>query len=384
MKNKRKMGNRRHIGGGGNAAAPQPQYEEEVVVGLWDCSRCGRKANSGLEVECPGCGGARDEDVTFYLPQEGQEARLTAPNDLRRAAAAGPEWLCEHCGSSVPADLTVCTNCGAPRGKSDARAVRMYAPGEAPRTGAKPQRAAPPPPQRRPRRPGAVALIVLAFVFLAGYLALRPRAVTATVTELAWSRVIEVEEYRLLQQEGWDPPSDARVTGRDRRVRSYRQVLDHYETATRDVSERVQVGTRTERVQVGTRDNGNGTFSHVYENRSIPVYETRTRRETYQKPVYRQEPVYDTWHHYEIWRWVHDRDVRAAGGPEVAPHWPAVSLKGKQEREGKRTEEYRVTLRGPKERVYQTTLPQERWGSLRVGEARPLRVSAFGKVLEGP
>jgi len=362
------------------------EEDGETLVGLWDCRRCGHIGNSGLERRCAGCGAPRDEDVAFYLP--GQErAEVVTDTATLREAETGPDWVCEHCGAGVSAALSVCTQCGAPRGESASLESRTYAPGAQPHSDreARGEAAAPPVAVKaRPRWTGLriAAVFALLLAILLPFL-FRARTVPMTVTALTWERTIAVEENRRLVEEGWSVPGGGRVLDRSIRIRSYRSVLDHYEPATKTVHERVQTGTRTVRVRSGTRSNGNGTFTARYKTRTEPVYTTRSRQVSYQRPVYRQVPVPDTWYRYEIWRWVHERDERAAGlMPQSEPYWPDPRC-GEREREGKRDAIYRVTLQGPRDADPRTTdLPEDRWHRLHVGERHTVRTNAFGSILE--
>jgi hypothetical protein len=359
------------------------EEEGETLVGLWDCKRCGHVGNSGLSRTCAGCGAPRDEDVAFYLPGEGRQEVVTDAETLR-AADAGPDWVCEHCGAGNTALVAACSQCGAPRGSSPTLSEKLYAPGAEPHSDREARGevpAAPAPPKRRRGRGGLVlaALAVLLAVVLP--LLLRPRAVPATVTALTWERTVAVEENRRFVEEGWDVPGGGHVLDRSIRIRSYHSVLDHYEDATKTVTKRVQTGTRTVRVRSGTRDKGNGTFRAVYKTRTEPVYETRSERVRYRRPVYRQVPVPRTWYRYEVWRWTHSRDARASGAlPQAEPFWPDPHLVGR-ERDGERRAVYHVSLRTPDGQARETDLPEERWRSLSVGGRCTLRTNAFGSVL---
>lgn len=128
-------------------------------------------------------------------------------------------------------------------------------------------------------------------------------------------------------------PAGGRLLYTNSEIRTYKQVLDHYETKTRQVPHQVLDGYTTT-----YSNNGNGTFT---EHRT-PRYRTEYRTETYQDPVYRQEPVYDTKYYYNIDRWVKTRSVKTSGTTDE-PYWGTVELKSK-ERQGSKTESYNVTV----------------------------------------
>lgn len=215
------------------------------------------------------------------------------------------------------------------------------------------------------RRPTFIVVVLIAALSMLGvsgvalyenYVA--THTVDVTVQSLSWERQVEVEEFRTLTQEDWTYPGDARVLSSRREIRSYRQVLDHYETRTRQVPEQKQTGTRTEQYACGSTrvSNGNGTFTErtTYCTRSVPVYATVYRTETYQVPIYRNEPVYDTKYRYEIDRWVTDHwDTANSSTHGHAPIWPGATIRGPKQRVGnERHEAYGVVLIDAQERTF--------------------------------
>jgi hypothetical protein len=181
------------------------------------------------------------------------------------------------------------------------------------------------------------------------------------VAELTWTRSIAVERLVTHVEEGWSLPVGGRQIGAERRVRTYRDVVDHYETRTRQVSYDVPDGT--ESYDCGTTDLGNGYFEDRTCTRT--TYRTEYRTETYQAPVYRQEPVYDTWLTWEEDRWEVVRTPQAQGD-DSKPQWPAVQLQGR-EREGARTEDLTAVLEDRNGQM-PVTLTPEAWAALDVGD----------------
>lgn len=193
--------------------------------------------------------------------------------------------------------------------------------------------------------------------------------VSLQVQELSWEREVEVEEFRTLTQEGWNVPNDGRVLSSRREIRSYKRVLDHYETRTRQVPETKQTGTRSETYACGstTVNNGNGTFSSrtTYCQRMVPVYTTTYRTETYQEPVYRNDPVYDTKYTFEVDRWVTDHFSRAEG--TIAPYWPEPTISGSKQRIGdERHETYEVVLEDEQSRTFDREVKLSIWEDLTI------------------
>lgn len=204
---------------------------------------------------------------------------------------------------------------------------------------------------------GLAVLAFLAFALWAW-----PRGHEGRVADLAWTRTIAVERLVTHVESGWDLPPGGRALGSERRVRSYRDVVDHYETRTRQVSYSVPDGS--ESYDCGSVDLGNGYFQDRTCSRT--TYRTEYRTETYQAPVYRKEPVYDTWRTWEEDRWEVVRTETAEGG-DTAPRWPEVRL-GEREREGERRETLTAALEDADGRVSLDLAP-EAWSALDQGDA---------------
>ena len=346
-----------------------------IREGRWDCPTCGDVGQLGRDARCKQCGNPRPEGIRFYLPQD--EGEVT--DDARVAQArAGADWVCEHCGGSARASDAQCPSCGAARGSSPVQQTREYRGDDVPRSGKapRPQPLAAAGAGGGKKGPagnnrggcGGCLVVILAVIGLFAWLG-RPRNVEAVVENRFWERTVQVEANRLVTESDWSLPSEGQLIRQYRDVRDYRQVLDHYESRTRQVSERVQTGTRT--YTCGQRDMGNGYFEDV--TCTEPEYTTQYRTESYQEPVYRREPVYDTRYEYRIWRWVPDT-LLAAKDTGDAMRWPAVRLRDRQ-REGARKERYVIELRdAKKDRAYTLEVDSARFTRLRRGEPAMLRV----------
>ena len=341
-----------------------------IREGRWDCPTCGNAGLLGRELACSGCGNRRPEGIRFYLPDDAAEVTDAA---RLAEARAGADWICEHCGVSARATQARCPGCGAERGSSPPQQThehRFGEPEEAPALGL----AATAPPKRRRgwKGPAALVAVVGALVWWNG-----PVEVTATVAAKDWSRAIEVQEYRTVQEEDWSVPQGGRQKRSYRAIRDYRQVLDHYETKTRQVSERVQTGTRT--YTCGQRDMGNGYFEDV--TCTEPEYTTSYREETYQDPVYRREPIYDTKYAYEIEKWLPDDTAWARGDAAKEPTWPAVRI-GRNEREGARIQRYVLRFTDDEGKTYEREVTADQFARYRQGQPVKLRKKRGGGEVE--
>lgn len=341
-----------------------------VYEGLWDCTSCGSKGIRGGERSCKACGSPRADDVKFYLPQQGAAPVVTDAARVQEAKA-GEDWYCEHCGGGNRAAEAKCRQCDAPRGDSRGHGAAKAA------EKARDQRAAlgaqagsmgTPPPVRL----GAGAKLVM---FLLVLLLLscccctawmgRARDLPGTIAAREWTRAQEVEAFGTVREEGWSAPAGARIVRSERRVHHQDQVLDHHERRTRQVQ--VQTGTR--QVKVGTRDMGNGYFEDVYEDQ--PVYGTRA--EEYMEPVYRQVPVYEQYHFWDIDKWAVARTDRLEGRDDE-PRWPSPSLR-QNERLGQKTARYTLRLREQDgtERTFE--VDEARWRSFTTGQQVTITVA---------
>ena len=353
-----------------------------IREGRWDCPSCGSTGQLGRHTSCQSCANPRPQGIRFYLP--GDEPTVTDGERLAEARA-GADWVCQHCGGSARAGQEHCPGCGAPRGSSPGQAVREYGVDDVPRAGKAPPRAAPQAPAARKGRRGWVAgLLALVFAgwcgtrgpdgFLSGALD-GSREVEAVVQDKYWTRTVQVERLGPVEETGTALPEGARLIQSWREVVRHEDVLDHYETRTRQVSERVQVGTRE--YVCGQRDMGNGYFEDI--TCTEPEYDTEYRTETYEEPVYRREPVYGTMYRYRVDRWSPDTLLKAGGARDEPPAWPAVRLREKQ-REGARTEEYVVLARDTAGTLHTVRVPLPAYRAQRVGAPVLLRVTRGGEA----
>ena len=356
-----------------------------VREGRWDCQYCGTKGNLGRDKACQNCGRSRPGGAKFYLPTEEEAAVLDAK--LLKLAEAGQDWVCAFCGSSNHAEATNCHYCGAPReGDSQVQEIKEYGLGQAPDSG---DMTFDDPPERpRPQTEivstkkssklpliigGAlVGLILLCGLIFGGFLLFGGQDVDAAVSGFQWERSINVEAFQTVVEEDWSVPSGGRLIDQRQEIRSYTQVLDHYETRQRDIQ--VQVGVET--YVCGQRDLGNGFFEDI--DCTEPIYETQT--ESYEEPVYREEPVYETFYNYEIDRWNVVRSPSVSGSDHSA-EWPGLEL-GDTEREGQRSESYVIFFVENDIEDYSLELPFAEWQRYEMGQVVSLRLNAFGN-LEG-
>lgn len=359
-----------------------------IREGRWDCVSCGRRGNLGRQLSCQGCGDMRPEGVRFYLPED---APAVTDPELLKTARNGPDWICDYCEASNREGGGVCKQCGADRDsgrRQQTRLIRFRQ--ETVRRASVAADYARPLMAQHPVAVKLAAVGVPVFILLL-FLFFRTYEVPAIVVGVQWERTQEIEILRTEREEDWSVPAAGRLVDSRRAVHHYEQVLDHYETRTRTVYEPDWDSSSDsgsggydswsggdsssyDSTPTGTRDLGNGFFEDTYDVGRLQA----TRTETYQEPIYRSEPVYRTKYTYDIDRWRHSRNVRAAGR-DHNPRWPRYNLRTK-ERAGDRREAYTVKFRSDDGKAYSRGVSLAEFPSYRQGLRATLGVNLFGQV----
>ncbi|MDO4538477.1 MAG: hypothetical protein Q4B54_09985 [Coriobacteriales bacterium] len=322
-----------------------------------------------------------------------------ATGDAPFAATDDTDWLCDYCGSYNPATLENCRYCAASREMSSGKTYQQIA-GKMARTYdaqgnlvaerdlSKPKATSPKP---TPKAGGGfsfsdipgcfkfliVLLGIVGLIYLLHFIFYAPKPRDITVDAFDWQQTIQIEELQTVDDSGWTLPEGGRLVTTREEVSGYNHVLDHYETETYEVSERVIDHYET---YTTTVDNGDGSFE-VEEHRE-PVYTTQTRTEEREVPVYVDIPIYDTKYYYKIEKWVPTRTVDTSG-TDHSPTWGEVKLSGATgehgtgaEREGARSGTYGVT----DSEGNHYTADLEFWQSLEQGQTLSVMVDGEGHM----
>lgn len=339
-----------------------------ILEGLWDCPYCKTKGIGGLVKHCPACGHPQDNGTHFYLGT----ATKYLEDDLAKEYGQGADWVCPYCGSLNRVHFQYCANCSS--AKEEAK-EDYFSREEKPQDAEPETTEAPETPRTQPVKRGwkrFLPLIVIAVV-IAGLVALlAPRSADGKVLEKRWERSVDVEAWRTVEEADWTVPDGAQVYDRRSEVHHFVPMLDHYETRTRQVPERVYDG---EDEHVSYVDNGDGTFTEqVY---TTPRYRTEYHTETYEEPVYRQDPIFQTKYYYRIERWVYDR-TETCGAADGNACWPELNLP-EDERESTRKQSYAMKVQGKKGKTYEIYPNFDLWSSYDAGDSVTLTTSG-GKV----
>ncbi len=294
-------------------------------------------------------GGPRGETTKFYM-----KSKTDYIEDENIGKFSGePDWMCSYCNSYNPSTAEKCIGCGADKEEKTGDYFSLQRDAET----NNPSIDSPivsddaeytPPVQNI--NTGAktthfcitnsqilIGTAVFAILAVIGLLIslLIPKPVTIDIRSFSWDRTIEIEESYISAESDWYLPSNADLKYTRQEFKENRQVLDHYETKTRQVSKQVQDGYD---ISYSYKDNGDGSFDQVEVK--TPRYKTVYETEYYEEPVYRTEPVYATKYYYDIERWrVCDKCV--TNGIDRNPYWgePVIDI---GERRGDSHEEYYV------------------------------------------
>lgn len=367
----------------------------KLIEGRWDCPSCGAKGIKASSKNCPHCGNPQDENTKFYMPDKINYV----PDEEAKRISRNPDWECSFCGSLNSDNDVSCRNCGASKDDSKRNYFEMHQQKEKKETKQKKEQkeevressgktvenssdlvyeqAAASPPSKRNKNLKSILAWILGLTGVGLILALIislfvPTVKDVTIEDFSWNRSIEIEELTTFKENDWNLPAKARLLYSRSEIKSYKDVIDHYETVTETKTRQVLDHYENHTTYL---DLGNGYFEeHVSKT---PVYRTETYDETYQKPVYRQEPVYATKYYYEIDRWVNVDCVKASG-KDQNPYWPDVKLKEKQ-RKGNKSESYVVvvTIKG-KDGTKEYSISFDDWRKLEKGSAVKLKVNKLG------
>ena len=390
-----------------------------LIEGVWDCVFCGTDKIRGSERVCPCCGKTRGQDVKFYMDNPKNYVNEEVAKTINR----NPDWLCSYCDSLNRDDLDECHSCGATKDNSAKNYFEHRA--EVDKRRAEKQKRldalmnqeerndkagrsvhsqgrlsceddiTPPsnnepykrtkeryqedfPVNKKPKKSipwkkiftgGTIALTAILMIALLVNL-FTPKVMEVTLSDMTWQRSIGVETLTPCEESDWYLPSGARLKDSRLEIKTYEKVLDHYETKTRTYTE--QVLDHYEEYVSGHRDLGNGYFEEITSSR--PVYRTETRTETYEEPVYRDEPVYATKYYYEIDKWLHSYNSTSQGHKSEEMYWNEPVLKEKQRESGRTTTCYISFFDEEKEKTVTYTMSQSEWETLNPGDTLKIEV----------
>jgi len=350
-----------------------------IYVGRWDCTSCGNIGNLGPKLHCEKCGSPRPENVKFYMASEEE---VTDKRKIAQAKA-GVDWVCAFCNSQNHALQNKCNSCGASKNDSENKLKeRKYGTDEVPfsakqvknKTGIK---ASAPKSSKLSKTtkigclylPASIVGLFILFMILAKAFT---TPIDVEVIDTHWKREIKIERYVLLTESDWSVPNGGELISQQQAIHHYNQVQTGTVTRTRDV----QVKVGEEEYVCGKRDLGNGYFEDEYCTRDI--YETQT--ETYEEPVYRQDPVYRTQYTYKIWRWRKGVPLIEKGN-NFKPNWAVVS--GNKIRATDSIEEYSIFIINNNDNKVEEDLKYNQWIKLKLHDKIKAKKSTLFGIYMG-
>lgn len=337
---------------------------------FWDCSHCGTKELLGISHRhCPNCGAAQDENKR-YFPPAGKEVELT--NHIYY----GVDWDCPYCSTPNSKKSNNCVNCGGPQdGSMDVD--RVDVPKKKKDTSfsnnvkmnnsfgsiSSSNTTISTPPQKKSNK-HTTMLVIVGFIFacLFGFLIygfFKVTDHTVMVQDKTWSRSIDIEEYKVVNDTDWctSMPSDSYGISKFKDVRSHRQVAD---------------GTSCETQR---RDQGDGSYT--------------TQQVCHTK--YRSEPVYDYKCHYKVNRWRFSNSEMTSGNSTKTPYFADVSRYSNNlgnilgnKRVGSRSESYKVVfsyLKDDKHETSQCYYSQNTWHNFKIESSHQGKVRMIGGLI---
>ena len=374
----------------------------KLIEGLWDCPYCDTKGIGGSKRDCPNCGKARGDGIKFYMPGTIKYVEPEKAKEINR----NPDWMCPYCNSLNSDSLTVCSSCGSERTSENLdyfSALKEYEEKEE-KSEYNDENSFDDAQEETDlfenkdykkdnfqntdnltsiknffsnffMKHGTTFIIAFFAILLTSGLIylLIPKAQEITIDNFSWERSIDIENYQTVDESGWSLPAGARLHYSQEEISGYEDVLDHYETRSRQVAKERLTGYET--VVTGYRDLGNGYFEEITDSR--PVYETYYETEYYDEPIYRQEPIYQTKYYYEIDKWLYDRSLTTSGS-DKNPKWAEVPELPDNERVSDKKEKYYIKGINQKGKEKKISLSYNDWNKLEKGQKVKLKVSALG------
>ena len=347
----------------------------------WTCPNCGTR-NPGPEQSCVNCGSPQPDDVQF---EQAPKEELLTDEEVKEKVEAGADIHCPYCGTRNQANSEVCTKCGGDLAeglkRESGRVVGAYKTGPVsmvpcPRCGTEnpdtakqctqcgssmekeeePVRQSPPPKDKKPdkkRNPLVVVAIVAILIVVCGIaavlilLSMRTEAVTGTVQDVEWQRIVFVERLMPAEHQNWidEIPSEADLGSCEEKIRT---------TSAEPKPNSVEVcGTPY------TVDKGDG-YGEVVQDCEYQVYED-----------------YCT---YSIMEWQNVDEVVLTGG-DYEPVWPSPALAEDERLGSRQNETYTIMYETGGEVYVYTTTDLDLFQSSQIGSEWKLNINTFGSIV---
>lgn len=364
-----------------------------LIEGFWSCDRCGNENIKARYDSCPSCGNRRNKTTKYEMLDKNNYVSKEDEAKIDKK----PDWLCSYCNNLNRANFTSCHSCGSSKEDSEknyfeilkkrgndnnlsyesdiqSNDMSFYNSENETKTGIKEKLKAV---SKNSKIKLLLVCIFIPIILISLLLLFKPKVDTIIVEEFSWKSSVSVEEYKTVNESDWTLPSNARLQYTKEEISHYVEVFDHYENRTRTVTKERFIGYET---KVEYEDLGNGYFEeNIYE---VPVYETYQETEEYTKAIYKDVPIYKTKYYYEIDKWVYKESINASGNNKN-PYYPEVILED-NERIGSKSQEYFVSGKNSKGKVYNLSVSKERWIDLNLNDKVKFKIYIGGitKVID--
>lgn len=349
----------------------------------WTCPNCNTK-NPGLVKLCKSCGSPQPDNVVF---EQAEQQEVKKEGEVAEAAKKGADIHCGFCGARNPADAKICSQCGGDIKEGKARqAGQVVGALVQDKTGGQPKvcphcgsknlptaqtcsscganltsekeslasqdlAAAPSTAKKFPKGCiiglcAAAVLIIIGFIIMSILSASTKESLVATVQDVSWKRVLNIEAFGPISKEAWQ---DEIPVGAE--VGTCREELHHTQSEPAAGAEEV-CGTPY------VVDSGSGAG------------------EVMQDCEYR---VFAEYCQYTVDDWqVVDQAVLEGSNPN--PQWPSPSL-GSNERTADQSEEYTIIFDTSDGSYTYTTNDPDDFAQYDLGTKWKLNVNAFNTIL---
>ncbi len=168
------------------------------------------------------------------------------------------------------------------------------------------------------RRIGLLIIIGLLVILLIVFI---PRKKPATVVAKNWSREVEIQTFRKVDEVSWEvPPEEAVINEVKEEMMPVNELVDHYETNVVTRTRLVFDGYKEVEKEVKGEDG-----SVTTETVQVPQYSEETYTQKEKTVVYKPRERKEKRYYYTIEKWVTERTERSAGADDE-PYLPEYEL----------------------------------------------------------
>lgn len=210
------------------------------------------------------------------------------------------------------------------------------------------------------RRIGLLIIIGLLVILLIIFI---PRKKPATVVAKNWTREVEIQTFKTVDEVSWEaPPEEAVINEVKEEMMPVYELVDHYERYVATRTRLVFDGYKEVEKEVKGEDG-----SVMTETIQVPQYSEETYTQQEKKVVYKPRERKEKRYYYTIDKWVTERTERTAGADDE-PYLPEYEL-AEGEQAGPVNEVNILYLTNDEDgTVYTVEVSFELWDSVAAGD----------------